>query len=165
MQSEPGPEVSDDVAVMAGVAAFHDLPERALTLLAGGARRCEYEPGAILMRQGDASDCLHVIASGRVRVEKSVPEAGSEPVLLGELGPRDLVGEMGVLDDAPRSATVRAVERTETLTLSPDLLAVIMIQYPRVSGALLRIVSERVRNNKELTERMQRKDPSWLGPW
>jgi CRP-like cAMP-binding protein len=117
------------------------------------------------MRQDDPSDCLHVIARGRVQVSRAIPKAGAEPALLTELGPGDVVGEMGVLDAAPRSATVTAVEPTDTICISADLISAIMLQYPRVSDALFQLMSERIRSTEELADCLLQKSHNWLGPW
>lgn len=153
------------VEALAGVEAFRDLPPEALARLAEGARRCVYAPGSVLMCQGDPADCVHVIVRGRVRVEQAMPALQVEPVLLGELGPGEVVGEMGVLDDGQRSATVTAQEETETLALGADLLAAVLVQYPRVSAALLRLMSRRLRSTNELVQRLLEKRRDWLGPW
>ena len=75
-----------------------------------------FEAGSVLMRQGNVSDCMHVIVSGLVRVEREEPMLGS-PILLAELGPGEIVGEIGVVLGVPRSATVTALEDTETMEL------------------------------------------------
>ena len=76
-----------------------------------------FAAGSVLMRQGDVSDCMHVIVAGQVRVEREEPRLGNEPILLAELGPGEIVGEIGVVLGAPRSATVTAVADTETMEL------------------------------------------------
>lgn len=165
MQPKSRSKVSGAAAALARADAFRDLPRTALAHLAQGAQRCSFEPGSVLMRQDDPSDCLHVIARGRVHVLRAIPELGAEPALLAELGPGDVVGEMGILDDAPRSATVTAVEPTDTLCISADLIGAVMLQYPRVSSALFQLMSGRMRGTKELTARLMQKSHSWLGPW
>ena len=96
-----------------GVALFKELPEPGLQMLAERGRPKHFAAGEVIMRQGDVSDALHVITRGRVRVERDQP--GETPLVLAELGPGDVIGEMGLLDGGPRSATVTASEDTETL--------------------------------------------------
>ena len=69
------------------------------------------------MQQGAASHCLHILVEGHVRVDRD----RGQTVQAG-LGPGDVVGEMGVLTGAPRSATVTAIDEVETLELSADEL-------------------------------------------
>lgn len=68
------------------------------------------------MRQGDVSDCMFVIASGRVRVERRHPVL-TAPLTIAELGVGGVVGEIGLRDGEYLSATVTAIEDTETVAL------------------------------------------------
>jgi len=139
---------------LAEVEIFRPLPEDGLEALAMRGKHHRYEPGEVLLRQGDLSETMHVLLTGRVRVERDEAEEGT--VLLAELGPNEVVGEMGVLDHAPRSATVTAIEATETLELHATALAVVLIQYPAVAAILLRTLSRRLRGADELVEQLAR---------
>ena len=90
-----------------------------------------------------------VLLSGKVRVERSHPDLKAA-LPLAELGPHQVVGEMGVLDGAPRSATVVAMEDTEALELSAEVVAQTIVRYPVVSMDLLRMLSSRLRDTDEL---------------
>src|SRR6266540_628036 len=98
-------------------AIFEEIPPKGLVELAREGRHRVFAPGDALMRQGEHADCLHIILSGRVRVERTHPDL-LDAVVLTELEAGEVVGEMGVLDGEPRSATVTAIEATETLELS-----------------------------------------------
>ncbi|HEV8536751.1 MAG TPA: cyclic nucleotide-binding domain-containing protein [Candidatus Limnocylindria bacterium] len=136
------------------VAIFRPLPDEALDALAARGQRRTFTAGSVLMREGEPSTTLHVVLTGRVRVERSGDS--SEPVTLAELGPNEVVGEMGVLDHAPRSATVTAIKETETLELHATALAIAIIQNPAVAAGLLRMLSRRLRNTGELVEQLAR---------
>jgi CRP-like cAMP-binding protein len=142
---------------LAGVALFKELPEPGLQMLAERGRPKHFATGDLIMRQGDASDALHVITRGRVRVERDQP--GDAPLLLAELGPGDVIGEMGLLDNAPRSATVTALEDTETLELHGTVVALVIMQFPQIATALLRILSRRLRSADELADALARRPP------
>src|SRR5207247_10638609 len=96
-------------------------------MLAERGRPRHFAAGVVIIRQGDASDALHVITRGRVRVERG--QAGETPLVLAELGAGDVIGEMGLLDNAPRSATVTALEDTDSLALHHTVLAVAVVQH------------------------------------
>lgn len=135
------------------VQGFSELPLDGLARLADEGVCRTFAVGAHLMRQGDVSDCMYLILEGRVSVERSHPDL-REALVLAELGPGDVVGEMGVLDSGPRSATVIAIEHTETLELSAEALSATVAQHPEVSSALLRILTQRLRSTNELVEAM-----------
>ncbi len=141
------------VAALSQASLFRGLPLRALQRLAEQGHPNRFDEGSHLMRQGDASESLHVILRGRVRVERVLP-GNDEPLVLAEFGPGEIVGEMGVLESAPRSATVTAIHDTETLGLTAPLLAVTLAENPSVAGALMRLLSRRIRRTDDLTEQI-----------
>ena len=143
------------------VAIFSSIPPDGLTRLAEQGQKRIFPAGSVLMRQGEVSDGMHVVVRGRVQVERSHPDL-TEPLVLAELGPGEVVGEMGVLDGEPRSATVIALEETETMELRSAQLAETVLRYPDASAALLRTISRRLRSTNELAEQLQRQGQSRL---
>ena len=109
------------------------------------------------MRQGEVACSLHVIVSGRVRLERWHP-ALRVPMELDELGPGDVVGELGLLDGQPHSDTVTAIDDTETIELDTTAVAGTVLLFPEAAEVLLAAVSRRLRSPAELIERMARVD-------
>lgn len=137
------------------VGLFGRLSEEAREALAARGRLRVFGAGEVLMREGEASDAMHVIMSGRVLVTRMTD--GPDGILpLGEIGANSVVGEIGVLDGGPRTATVTAVVETRTVELHRTVLAVVLMQYPTVAGELLRILSSRLRSADELAEQLSR---------
>jgi CRP/FNR family cyclic AMP-dependent transcriptional regulator len=98
------------------VPLFTVLPESQLELLTGLMGRKSFPRAATIISAGDSTDSLYVIISGRLKVMMSDDE-GRE-VILAILNPGEFFGEMGLLDDHPRSATVVSLEPCELLSLS-----------------------------------------------
>jgi CRP/FNR family cyclic AMP-dependent transcriptional regulator len=144
--------------VLSQVAILQALPVAGLARLAEQGRPRRFPPGSPLMRQGEVSESLHIILHGSVRVERAHPQL-LRPVVLAELGPGDIVGEMGVLDQEPRSATVTALNSVETFELDAPTLAQVLLDHPAAAAALLHVLSRRLRNADELLERMARREP------
>jgi CRP/FNR family cyclic AMP-dependent transcriptional regulator len=92
------------------------LPEHQLVLLASEVSRKSFSRGATIIAAGDVTEYLYVIISGRLKVIMSDDEGGE--VILAILGPNEFFGEMGLLDDLTRSATVVAFESCELVMLS-----------------------------------------------
>lgn len=139
-------------SVLSRVELFKPLPEEAQEALAARGTRHRFAAGAVLMRQGGPSLSLFVILAGRVRVDRTTESGAS--LMLAELGPDEIVGEMGVLDAEPRTATVTALEDTETLELLASALAIALVESPAVSTGLLRLLSRRLRTTDELIDRI-----------
>ena len=142
--------------LLARVDMFKGIPMNGLTALADRGRSRKFPAGTEIMHQGDESDVMHVIIAGKVRVERSHPDL-IEPITLAELGPGETVGEMGLLDAEPRSASAIAEADTETLELDAPTMAETIVNHPEVAQALLHILSKRVRSTNELIETAQRR--------
>lgn len=108
-----------------------------------------FPEGAELMHQGDKADCLYVILAGRVSVVREHPHL-STPIVLAHLGSGEIVGEMGLLDGEPRSATVIAVEDTVTVAISGGVLSGFIAEHPDMYGSLSRVLSKRLRATNDL---------------
>ena len=90
--------------------------------------------GAVLIREGDPADCLYLVAAGRLRVTTTDAEGNDHP--LAEIGRGDLVGEMAIITDRPRSATVYALRDTHLLRLSTDAFTKLSAKHPESVRAL-----------------------------
>ena len=143
------------LSMLAQVDIFQAIPQDILARLVEQGRRRTFSAGSRLICEGELAECLHLILTGRVRVERSHPTF-SEPVVLVECGPGDVVGELGVLDGEPRRDSVMAVERTETVELSATALAGAMLEHPELAE-LLPTFSRRLRTIDELATQHQRR--------
>jgi CRP/FNR family transcriptional regulator, cyclic AMP receptor protein len=102
--------------LLRNVPLFSVLPENQLALLTSVVSRKTFPRGTTIIAAGDTTESLYVVISGRLKVMMSDDE-GRE-VILAMLGPTEFFGEMGLLDDHPRSASVVAVEACELLSLA-----------------------------------------------
>src|SRR6185503_746807 len=115
--------------------AFGQLDATALDLVRTALDPRVVRSGEVLMRQGDAADGLYLVGSGRLQV-KIEREDGSEEVI-NELGRGALVGEMALLTDSPRSATITALRDSHVLFLSSDAFGRVVQAHPQA----LRVIS------------------------
>jgi CRP-like cAMP-binding protein len=112
--------------------------------LAALGERAVFARGSELMHQGEEADCLYVILAGGVSVVREHPHL-STPIVLAQLGPGEIVGEMGLLDGEPRSATVTAIEDTVTVAIPGGVLNGFIAEHPDMYGSLSRVLSKRLR--------------------
>ncbi|MDE3721991.1 Crp/Fnr family transcriptional regulator [Nocardiopsis sp. N85] len=98
----------------------------------------------ILFHEGAASDLVIVVTTGRIKVSSHT--AGGSEAVLAVRGPGTLVGELGVIDGSPRSATVQALDDLTALTFTPERFEAYLERWPRVSLLLLRMVVSRLRD-------------------
>jgi len=84
--------------------------------------------GSVLIREGDPADCLYLVAAGRLRVVGAGPDG--EELQLAEIGRGDLVGEMALITNRPRSATVYALRDTHLLRMSTGDFTQLAADHP-----------------------------------
>ncbi len=102
--------------VLRAVPLFSSVPDEQLRTLATVVTRKSVTRGATIMVAGDQTDSLYIILSGRLKVMMS--DAEGKEVILSILGPGEFFGEMGLIDDSPRSASVLAIEPCELLSIA-----------------------------------------------
>jgi CRP-like cAMP-binding protein len=135
--------VSAIAETFAAVPLLARLSERQRGRLARRATTRSYRPDAVIVRQGDTAMAFYVVLSGRVRVEREGGAAG--PVAVRELGPAGFFGEMGLLDDLPRSATIVATEPTACALLAKWDFQNELREDPDIALALLPVLTQRIR--------------------
>ena len=130
-------------SILASIPLFRKCTPEQLNTLVQRASEQVYPAGHVIMRQGEAPAHLWVMLSGRVRVVEAMSD-GQADMLLGELGRAEIFGEVGVLRDQPRTATIIAVDRTHCLVLPREDFNAVLQQSAELSNALLGIVANRL---------------------
>lgn len=122
---------------------FEGLSEAELEKVAALAKPRKYQRDEVIFHADERGDVFCLIVTGRVKVTMISPE-GKE-IILSMLGPGDFFGEMALLDDEPRSATVMAVEPLEVLTVYRDELLQIMRDDFTITRNIIAELSKRLR--------------------
>ncbi len=129
--------------MLKNIPLFAGLDDRELALLEQHANTRTFPKHAILITEGDETDSLYIIQSGRVRVFMSNPD-GKE-IILNEQGPGEHFGELALVDDAPRSASVMALEKTQVSIISRADFRTVLTTHPDIALSLIRELSRRIR--------------------
>lgn len=109
-----------------------------IAAIAGVAQESFFQPGQIIVTQGTPGQAFYMITSGRVEIVR-------DGVSLGAFGPGDFFGEMALLDSAPRSATIRALDDVSCLMLSGWDFKALLERHPSIAIKLLEVLSRRLR--------------------
>ncbi|MBB3018676.1 CRP-like cAMP-binding protein [Microvirga lupini] len=137
-----------EVQSLRQVPMFRDVDPARLKLLAFTSERVQFADGQRFFSQGDPSDAAYVILDGRASVLLNTP--GGD-IQVAELGSNALVGEMGILSDTPRSATIMAAEPTTALRIDKRVFLELLAQFPQMSLAIMRELAKRLeRTNAQL---------------
>ena len=106
-----------------------------------GVRREYFEPGQVIFREGDRGDWLYVVTEGEVEVLKTIPGRGEQPVR--RLGVGECFGEIALVSDMARSATVRAVSATNVLAVDREAFQAMFSSLPPLKGFFEQLIASR----------------------
>ena len=128
--------------------AFKGLEEHELEEVASLTEFRTYPPNHILCREGAYEDVLYIIAEGEIVITQKMTEEEEDRVLrVGGRG--DVVGEMGLIQSAPRAATVRTTTECTVLEMEKEDFETILSRSPRMAIDLIRITLDRLRANDQ----------------
>jgi CRP-like cAMP-binding protein len=137
------PEESKAVTYLKKLSLLKDTPDEVLARIAGQVTQRELAKGDVLVRQGEPSHSLFIIRKGWVKI---VAEgSGGEEVVLNQCGPGQVIGEMSLLDQKPRSNTMTAISPATVLEIKYEAVMAALNLYPRLALSFLRDMSDRLR--------------------
>jgi CRP/FNR family transcriptional regulator len=142
-----GIRAQPDSNPFAQVELFAELPEAMLAVLARESRVRRYPEGQVLFSEGDPGDSLVVLEEGRLRISRFTP--GGQEVVLATMEAPAAIGELALIDGAPRSATVVAQTPVVVRVLSRQTVAGLIGSEPSVALGMLRAVATMVRDTNE----------------
>jgi len=143
-------KLQDEVDMLRAIPMFADLQSNKLKLLVFASDRVSYNKGDILFRQGDEADAAYIVISGEADVLVS---SGGEASKVAVLGPDSFVGDMAILCDIPRTATVRANSKLEALQIKKEHLMELINDTPALAVSVLKEVVQRLaKTTKDLSE-------------
>ncbi len=129
---------------LAHVDLFSTLDRKELQVLAKSCQERTYGAGSKIFSQGDSGVGLYVVKSGKIRLTQANNPDRAE-IELGIVGARQVMGEMALLDDLPRSATATAVDDVDVLVLPVWEFRGVLRQHPDIALKLLAVLSRRLR--------------------
>ncbi|HEX8167670.1 MAG TPA: cyclic nucleotide-binding domain-containing protein [Beijerinckiaceae bacterium] len=130
-----------EVQSLRQVPMFRDIDPARLKLLAFTSERVNFAEGQKFFQQGDAADAAYVVLQGKADV--TIDSPGGE-IKVAELGQNAIVGEMGILSDSPRSATIVAAAPTTALRIDKRVFLELLTQFPQMSIAVMRELASRL---------------------
>lgn len=129
----------EKVLFLKSIDLFSQIPGEDLAAVAIISTEERREQGDEVFAEGEAGDALYLVIDGKVRVHK-------QDRVIAELGERECFGEMAILDAAPRSATVTAVNDTNLLKLTREDFQDIMAEKPEIAMGIIKVLTRRLRD-------------------
>jgi CRP-like cAMP-binding protein len=122
---------------------FAEIEPSKLKLLAFMSERVGYDAGKIMMRQGDPGDAAYLIVDGEAEV---IVETPAGPVTVDILGANEIVGEIAILCNVPRAATVRAKNRLVALRIPKETFVRMVREFPTMALTIMQELAHRLQN-------------------
>ncbi|MEL7528472.1 MAG: cyclic nucleotide-binding domain-containing protein [Pseudomonadota bacterium] len=139
-----------EVEALRKVPLFHGIDETKLRLLAFISERTEYTSGERLCSQGEEGDSAFIILSGAADVLVDTPEGEKKVAQVAE---NSIVGEIAILCDVPRTATLVAADNMDVLTVSKDDFLKLLKEFPDISLEVMRTLALRLeRTTRDLAD-------------
>ncbi|GBD44453.1 Cyclic nucleotide-gated potassium channel [bacterium HR40] len=149
--------IHKDVEALRRIPLFARIDPARLKLLAFTSDRLHFEPGERLCSEGEPGDAAFIILEGTARVLVRTPEGELEVARLGE---HAIVGEIAILCNVPRTATVEAATPVTVLRISKDGFLHLVSQFPQIAVEMMSELARRLHRTtqqlKEVTSRLQK---------
>jgi CRP/FNR family cyclic AMP-dependent transcriptional regulator len=139
-----------DVEMLRNIPLFAGLPTPRLKLIAYTAEVVQFEPGEMIVHQGDPADAVYIVAEGEAEIWLTAPSG--HVVQLLTVGRHSLLGEVSVLSSGRRTATVQAKDRVVTLKIQAQVFLELLQQSPEIGMQVMRILAERLERSTVLLQ-------------
>ena len=133
--------LEEDVELLRNIPLFAKIEPSKLKLLAFTSQRLTFSAGDSLFKQGDEGDALYIIMEGTADILVDTP--GGQ-ITVATMGKNDFVGDIAVLCDVPRTATVTATSKLTTMRITKDLFFQLVCQFPQIAIEIMRVLAHRL---------------------
>ncbi len=129
--------------VLQNVAIFQGLSEQELVALSASSSTCTVPKSTVVIHENDPADSLFIIQSGKVKVYCS--DKNGKEFIMNTQGEGDYFGELALLDDSTRSASVRTMEKSTFCIIYKDDFNRVLDHHPNITRTLMRNLATQVR--------------------
>ena len=133
--------LQEEVELLRNIPLFAKIEPSKLKLLAFTSERLTYPEQEVLFEQGDIGDSAYIIIGGEADIIINTPGGG---LVVATLKQNEIVGEIAILCDVPRTATVRAKTDLTTLRINKDLFFSLIVEFPEIAVEIMRELAHRL---------------------
>ncbi len=133
--------LDQEVEVLRQIPIFANIDTAKLKLLCFASERLTFKKGQALFKQGDVGDAAFIIVEGEADVMVDTP---SGPISVAVLDRNDIVGEIAILCDVPRTAAVEARSELVTLKITKELFFRMIMDFPEMGVEIMRVLAHRL---------------------
>ena len=133
--------IEQEVEILRNIPMFRKIDPTKLKLMAFASERLIFKPSQELFHQGDQGDAAFIVVEGEADVLIDTPDG---PISVARLKRNDIIGEIAILCDVPRTATVQAVDQLTTLKITKELFFRMVCDFPDMSIEIMRSLAHRL---------------------
>ena len=133
--------IDKEVEILRQIPLFANIEPVKLKLMAFASERITFQAGQSLFQHGDEGDAAYIIVDGEADVLVDTP---SGPLRVAKVKRNDIVGEIAILCDVPRTATVTVTEELTTLRITKDLFFRMVTDFPEMGVEVMRVLAHRL---------------------
>jgi CRP-like cAMP-binding protein len=134
-------QLNTEVEMLRRIPLFSRIEPAKLKLLAFTSEHVTFLDGQVLMRQGEIGAEAFVLMDGRVAVMVDSPEG---EITVAELGSNEIIGEIAILCDVPRTASIKALGEVKTLRIRKEQFLQLIAQFPQMGIEIMRSLADRL---------------------
>jgi CRP-like cAMP-binding protein len=135
--------LEEEVELIRQFPIFSKIQPAMQKLLCFSAERLAYDVGQVMFNAGDPGDAAYIIIEGTVEISVPTP---SGPIIVNTLSKNEILGEIAIFGEVPRTATAKAQTRLETLKISKELFIKVIRENPDAAIELIKILAARLAN-------------------
>lgn len=139
--------LEQEVDLLRNIPFFAKIDPAKLKLLAFTSERIAYAPGQNVFRKGEPGDAAYIVIEGSADI---LIEGGEGEVKVAEAKVNDLVGEIAILCDVPRTATIVATSELTALEVTKDLFFRMVTDFPEMAVEIMRVLAHRLEHTTAL---------------
>ena len=132
--------IEQEVEILRRIPLFANIEPAKLKLMCFASERITYKSGQSLCEQGDIGDAAYIIIEGSA----DVIVTREAPLVVAQVGKDDIVGEIAILVDIPRTATVTATNELTALKITKDLFFRMVTDFPEMGVEIMRVLAQRL---------------------
>jgi len=134
--------IEQEVEILRKIPLFANIDPARLKLMCFASERLTFKPGQSLFERGDPGDAAYIIVDGTADVIATI----DKPTVVAKLAKNDIVGEIAILCDVPRTATVAATSELTALKITKDLFFRMVTDFPEMGVEVMRVLAHRLEN-------------------
>jgi CRP-like cAMP-binding protein len=138
--------LKEEVEILRNIPLFSKIEPGKLKLLAFTSQRLSFETGQILFRQGEPGDSAYIVIEGEAEV--MIDSSGGRFVV-ATVGKNAIIGEIAILCEVPRTATVIAKHKLETLRIDKDTFFRLINEFPQMAVEIMRELARRLEQTNQ----------------